>query len=68
MAQLVGGQVQAENLSGPLTRTEPELDIVGAGANPLNAGLVADLFSKYGDQSGSYAWQVIDSDLGRTQG
>ncbi len=68
MAQLVGGQVQAENLSGPFTRTAPELDIVGAGANPLNAGLVANLFAKYGEQSGSYAWQVIDSDLGRTQG
>jgi hypothetical protein len=67
MAKLVGGQVQAENLSGPLTRTAPELDIVGAGANPLNAGLVADLFNKYGTAPGSYAWQVIDSDLGKTQ-
>ena len=68
MAQIVGGQEADFTLGGPYTRTSPERDIVGAGANPLNAGLVADLFQKYGDAKGSYAWQVIDRDLGKIQG
>jgi len=67
VAKLVGGQAQEDQLGGPYTRTAPERVIVGAGQNMLNAGLVADLFSKYGDAPGSFAWQVIDSDLGKTQ-
>lgn len=67
MAQIVGGQVQADTL-GLYTTSSPILEITGAGDNPLNAGLVADLFQKYGDQQGSYAWTVIDRDLGKTQG
>lgn len=66
MAQIVGGQVQADTL-GLYTTSSPILEITGAGDNPLNAGLVADLFQKYGDQQGSYAWTVIDRDLGKTQ-
>jgi hypothetical protein len=67
VAKLVGGQAQEDQLGGPYTRTAPERVIVGAGQNILNAGLVADLFNKYGDAPGSFAWQVIDSDLGKTQ-
>jgi len=67
VAKLVGGQAQEDQLGGPYTRTAPERVIVGAGQNMLNAGLVADLFNKYGDAPGSFAWQVIDSDLGKTQ-
>ena len=67
VAKLVGGQAQEDELGGPYTRTAPERVIVGAGQNMLNAGLVADLFNKYGDAPGSFAWQVIDSDLGKTQ-
>jgi hypothetical protein len=65
MAQIVGGQEQDFTL-GIYTTSSPIREIVGAGDNPLNAGLVADLFQKYGDQQGSYAWQVIDRDLGQT--
>lgn len=68
MAQIVGGQEQDFTLGGPYTTSSPIREIVGAGDNPLNAGLVADLFQKYGDQQGSYAWQVIDRDLGKTEG
>jgi hypothetical protein len=68
MAQIVGGQEQDFTLGGPYTTSSPIREIVGAGDNPLNAGLVADLFQKYGDQQGSYAWTVIDRDLGKTQG
>ena len=67
VAKLVGGQSQDDQLAGPLTRTAPERVIVGAGANMLNAGLTADLFAKYGDAPGSFAWQVINRDLGKTQ-
>ena len=67
VAKLVGGQAQEDQLGGPYTRTAPERVIVGAGQNMLNAGLVADLFNKYGDAPGSFAWQVIDRDLGKTQ-
>ena len=67
VAKLVGGQAQEDQLGGPYTRTAPERVIVGAGQNMLNAGLAADLFNKYGDAPGSFAWQVIDSDLGKTQ-
>ena len=67
MAQIVGGQEQDFTL-GLYTTSAPIREIVGAGSNPLNAGLVADLFQKYGDQQGSYAWTVIDRDLGKTQG
>ena len=67
MAQIVGGQEQDFTL-GLYTTSSPIREIVGAGDNPLNAGLVADLFQKYGDTPGSYAWQVIDQDLGKTQG
>jgi len=67
MAQIVGGKEQDFTL-GLYTTSSPIREIVGAGENPLNAGLVADLFQKYGDQQGSYAWQVIDRDLGITQG
>jgi len=66
MAQIVGGQEQDFTL-GLYTTSSPIREIVGAGDNPLNAGLVADLFQKYGDQQGSYAWTVIDRDLGKTQ-
>jgi len=67
MAQIVGGKEQDFTL-GLYTTSSPIREIVGAGDNPLNAGLVADLFQKYGDQQGSYAWTVIDRDLGKTQG
>ena len=66
MAQIVGGQEQDFTL-GLYTTSSPIREIVGAGDNPLNAGLVANLFQKYGDQPGSYAWTVIDRDLGKTQ-
>jgi len=66
MAQIVGGQEQDFTL-GLYTTSSPIREIVGAGDNPLNAGLVADLFQKYGEQQGSYAWTVIDRDLGITQ-
>jgi hypothetical protein len=66
MAQIVGGQEQDFSL-GLYTTSSPIREIVGAGDNPLNAGLVANLFQKYGDQPGSYAWTVIDRDLGKTQ-
>jgi len=66
MAEIVGGQEQDFTL-GLYTTSSPIREIVGAGDNPLNAGLVADLFQKYGDQPGSYAWTVIDRDLGKTQ-
>ena len=66
MAQIVGGQEQDFTL-GLYTTSAPIREIVGAGENPLNAGLVADLFQKYGDQQGSYAWTVIDRDLGVAQ-
>lgn len=68
MAQIVGGQEKDFTFGGVYTITSPFREIVGAGNNPLDAGLVADLFQKYGDQSGSYAWTVIDRDLGKTQG
>ena len=64
-AAMLGGQVKENTLQG-FTRTAPERLIVGAGANPLNAGLVADLFAKYGSAPGSEAWRVINQDLGRT--
>jgi len=67
MADLVGGKEQDFTL-GLYTTSAPIREIVGAGANPLNAGLVADLFQKYGDAPNSYAWQVIDRDLGKIQG
>jgi len=66
MAQIVGGKEQDFTL-GLYTTSAPIREIVGAGENPLNAGLVADLFQKYGDQQGSYAWTVIDRDLGVAQ-
>lgn len=66
MAQIVGGTEQDFTL-GLYTTSAPIREIVGAGENPLNAGLVADLFQKYGDQQGSYAWTVIDRDLGVAQ-
>jgi len=66
MAQIVGGHEQDFTL-GLYTTSSPIREIVGAGDNPLNAGLVANLFQKYGDQPGSYAWTVIDRDLGKTQ-
>jgi hypothetical protein len=66
MAQIVGGQEQDFSL-GLYTTSSPIREVVGAGDNPLNAGLVANLFQKYGDQPGSYAWTVIDRDLGKTQ-
>lgn len=66
MAQMVGGKEQDFTL-GLYTTSSPIREIVGAGENPLNAGLVADLFQKYGDQQGSYAWTVIDRDLGIAQ-
>jgi hypothetical protein len=65
-ANMLGGQVKENTLQG-FTQTAPERLIVGAGANSLNAGLVADLFAKYGSAPGSEAWRVINRDLGRTE-
>lgn len=65
-AAMLGGQVKENTLQG-FTRTAPERLIVGAGPNSLNAGLVADLFAKYGSAPGSEAWRVINHDLGRTE-
>ena len=67
MAAKLGGKVQDAVMAGEFYRTAPERLIVGAGANPLNAGLVADLFQKYGDAPGSQAWKVINRDLGRPE-
>ncbi len=68
MAKKLGGQVKEAIFAGSqFSRSNPELLIVGAGANPVNAGLVADLFEKYGDAPGSQAWKVINRDLGRPE-
>jgi hypothetical protein len=66
-ATLVGGKVEDVELTGAFSRSAPER-MIAAGGHELNAGLVADLFAKYGDAPGSEAWQVIDRDLGKSHG
>jgi len=65
VAQLLGGTVVNDATNGSYTASAPTREISVPGSNvELNAGLVANLFSTYGTQSGSFAWQQIDSDLG----
>jgi hypothetical protein len=66
-AKLIGGTVEGVELTGAFSRSAPER-MIAAGGHELNAGLVADLFSKYGDAPGSEAWQVINRDLGKSNG
>lgn len=66
-AKLVGGKVEDVELTGAFSRSAPER-MIAAGGHQLNAGLVADLFAKYGDAPGSEAWQVINRDLGKGNG
>ncbi|MCU1272943.1 MAG: hypothetical protein JWO48_374 [Bryobacterales bacterium] len=67
IAKLLGGKVVDVELTGAFSRSAPER-MIAVGGHKLNAGLVADLFSKYGDAPGSEAWQVINRDLGKTHG
>jgi len=66
-AKLIGGKVENVDLTGAFSRSAPER-MIAAGGHELNAGLVADLFAKYGDAPGSEAWQVINRDLGKGNG
>jgi hypothetical protein len=66
-ARLVGGKVENVELTGAFSRSAPER-MIAVGGHELNAGLVADLFAKYGDAPGSEAWQVINRDLGKGNG
>lgn len=66
-AKLIGGKVENVELTGAFSRSAPER-MIAAGGHELNAGLVADLFAKYGDAPGSEAWQVINRDLGKGNG
>ena len=65
MAKLIGGKVVDVELTGAFSRSAPER-MIAVGGHELNAGLVADLFNKYGDAPGSEAWQVIDRDMGKS--
>ncbi|MDQ6707976.1 MAG: hypothetical protein M3Z85_18625 [Acidobacteriota bacterium] len=65
LAKKLGGEVREDNLSGTFSRSAPQRMIVVAGANPINAGLAADLFAFYGDAPDSEAWRIINRDLGR---
>ena len=65
-AHLLGGTVE-EHKPMYFDQTVPERSIV-CGEVRLNAGLVADLFNKYGEQPGSEAWNVIGRDLGLSEG
>jgi len=68
IAKLLGGKVvDVELTAGVFSRSVPER-MIAVGTHKLNAGLVADLFAKYGDAPGSVAWQVINRDLGKTHG
>ena len=67
MATAIGGTVEDVELTGSFSRNVPER-MIALGGHELNAGLVADLFAKYGDAPGGEAWQVINRDLGKTQG
>ncbi len=64
MAQKIGGKVEELQFNGGFSRSAPERVIVAPNGHQLNAGLVADLFAKYGDAPGSEAWTVINRDLG----
>jgi hypothetical protein len=66
IAQKIGGKVEELQFDGAFSRSAPERVIVGPHGQQLNAGLVADLFNKYGDAPGSEAWTVINRDLGIT--
>ena len=66
-AKLVGGKVEDVELTGAFSRSAPER-MIASGGHKLNAGLVADLFAKYGDAPGSEAWKVINRDLGKSNG
>jgi hypothetical protein len=66
MAEKIGGKVEELQFDGAFSRSAPERVIVGPHGQQLNAGLVADLFNKYGDAPGSEAWTVINRDLGIT--
>jgi hypothetical protein len=67
MAKILGGKVVDVDLTGAFSRSVPER-MIAVGGHELNAGLVADLFAKYGYEPGSEAWQVINRDLGKTHG
>lgn len=62
IAAKLGGTVVKSNAG----YSNDQLNIQVPGASVLlNAGQVAHLFSIWGDQKGSMAWQVINNDLGR---
>jgi hypothetical protein len=65
-AHLLGGTVE-EHKPMYFDQSVPERLIV-CGDVRLNAGLVADLFNKYGEEPGSEAWNVIGRDLGLSEG
>jgi hypothetical protein len=64
IAEKIGGTVEEQNFGGAFSQSAPQRMIVGPNGHQLNAGLVADLFNKYGDAPGSEAWTVINRDLG----
>lgn len=65
LATMLGGTVVEDQLSGAWTNSVPmrEIAIPGTSAK-LNAGLTAQLFAQYGTQTGGYAWQRINLELG----
>ena len=67
IAALLGGTVREDAMGGSdFTWSESQRNVVVPGsANAINAGLAANLFSRYGTAPGSQAWQIINRDLGR---
>ncbi|MDQ6704419.1 MAG: hypothetical protein M3Z85_00490 [Acidobacteriota bacterium] len=65
LAKKLGGVVREDSLAGNFARSAPERMIVEPNGKAVNAGLVADLFAKYGDSPDGEAWRVINADLGR---
>ncbi len=62
IAAKLGGTVVKSNAG--YSNDQLSIQVPGS-TNLLNAGQVAHLFSIWGDQKGSMAWQVINNDLGR---
>jgi len=63
-AALIGGTVVIQAMEFFATSQPIYLIQVPGAPNALNAGLVADLFARYGTQPSSPAWTVIHNDLG----
>ncbi|MDQ6665638.1 MAG: hypothetical protein M3Z23_14750 [Acidobacteriota bacterium] len=64
LAKKLGGVVREDSLAGNFARSAPERMIVEPNGKAVNAGLVADLFAKYGDAPDGEAWRAINADLG----